>query len=236
MQIYYLTKYDIKLEDATNAVIIDYILYQISLLLIGIFALIYNSLFHVYDITLEIKYALILGYAVNIIGILALSGSIFAKNTMQKIITNIIVFLSKIKLIKNKKERLEKTNKQIDDFYLSSRTMINRKGFIKKALFINILSLSFRHLTAAFIIYASGIYKLNPLQAFTASALTFVCAAFIPIPGGSGGTEYFFVKFISKYMLEPFAKVILLSWRLITYYLPMIIGLILTKIGGKKWE
>ena len=49
-------------------------------------------------------------------------------------------------------------------------------------------------------------------------------AAFVPIPGASGGIEYGFIKFFGNFMPVVILNSLLITWRFITYYLGMILG------------
>jgi uncharacterized membrane protein YbhN (UPF0104 family) len=54
----------------------------------------------------------------------------------------------------------------------------------------------------------------------------------IPTPGGSGGAEALFDKFLGEFIpIAGFAIVLALLWRLISYYLYLIIGVVLVP----KW-
>lgn len=58
----------------------------------------------------------------------------------------------------------------------------------------------------------------------TASAFVLIIGNFVPIPGGSGGIEYGFLKFFGAFVSNSILLSALIVWRFITYYLGIIIG------------
>jgi uncharacterized membrane protein YbhN (UPF0104 family) len=56
------------------------------------------------------------------------------------------------------------------------------------------------------------------------SAFVLIIGNFVPIPGGSGGIEYGFLKFFGIFVTSSILSSGLIVWRFITYYLGIIIG------------
>ena len=76
--------------------------------------------------------------------------------------------------------------------------------------------------------------SLNIENTLTASAYVLLMGAFVPIPGASGGIEYGFLSFYSNFLTKSKVSVVLLIWRFITYYMPMIIGAIVFNLDERK--
>ena len=77
---------------------------------------------------------------------------------------------------------------------------------------------------------------ITPLTAIVASAYTLIIGSFVPIPGGTGGIEYGFLRFFGTFNTGATLSAILLIWRFITYYLGMILGGILFSTEKKGEE
>ena len=63
--------------------------------------------------------------------------------------------------------------------------------------------------------------------------------SFVPIPGGTGGIEYGYIFFFSYLIKGNILTASMLLWRLISYYLAIIIGGICLMTYRKKekvWE
>ena len=59
-------------------------------------------------------------------------------------------------------------------------------------------------------------------------------SAFVPLPGASGGAEGSFLMFFRTFFQDTITPAILL-WRLITYYLNILLGAIFSSWGGKRY-
>ena len=53
---------------------------------------------------------------------------------------------------------------------------------------------------------------------------------YVPIPGASGGMEYGFAGFFGHFVTGYYLDTLLVSWRFITYYLPVIFGAIVFNV------
>ena len=76
--------------------------------------------------------------------------------------------------------------------------------------------------------------SLNVGITITSSAYVLLIGAFVPIPGGSGGIEYGFLSFFGNFLSKSRLSAVLLIWRFITYYMPMIIGAIAFNLDERE--
>ena len=60
--------------------------------------------------------------------------------------------------------------------------------------------------------------------------------SFVPIPGGTGGLEYGFINFYGNFIKGSVLTAIMITWRFITYYIPMIIGAIAVNVKKRVKE
>ena len=67
---------------------------------------------------------------------------------------------------------------------------------------------------------------VNPSYVIIATAYVMIMGSFVPLPGGSGGLEFGFVQFFGGFTLGAKLSSIMLVWRLLTYYLGIIVGAI----------
>ena len=74
--------------------------------------------------------------------------------------------------------------------------------------------------------------EINPFIAIVATAYVMIMGSFIPLPGGSGGLEFGFVRFFGVYIAGAKLSSIMIAWRFITYYLGLIVGAI--SLGKKE--
>ena len=221
MEIYMLTEHDISLANATSQTIQSFIFYQIALVICGVFAVIYNFIFHIFPKVKMLQHLVIIGFIINIavaIGLLLISSS----KGIAKKISNVTIKIAK----KFKKEvDEEEIRSKFNDFYECGKALRKRKNLFVVGITLNIVSLLCLYSVPLFILYSMGDFSsLTMVDTITSSAYVYLIGAFVPIPGGSGGIEYGFTQFYGNFI--PLAKIsaVLLLWRFITYYLGMIIG------------
>ena len=114
-QVYTLKRQGLKISEATNVIIIDFIVYQIALVLLGIIAIVSNYFGHFFHKIPLLSRLVTLGFAINLIVIICLIAIAFWKK-FDKFVINIgIKILSKFKIVKNKQQTIENWQNEIDN-------------------------------------------------------------------------------------------------------------------------
>lgn len=231
-EIYRLNKDGISVINAANISIQNFIIYQTALVLLGIFAVTYNYIFKLYpDITL-LKDLVLIGFIINFLVIVVLFSITYFKKGNKVVINFIINILSKLKIIKNKEEKINQFEKYLSDFNDGAKILLkNKKKFIMLIL-LQLLSLSLLYLVPYFIIKGVGL-NISIVNVIVTSAYVMLIGAFVPIPGGTGGLEYGFISFYGNFITGPKINAIMLIWRFVTYYFGMILGAIILGLRKK---
>lgn len=234
MEIYMLTEHGIKISHATNIAIQNFIFYQTALVICGILAVTYNSIFHIFPAIPILRKLTLIGFLVNSLVALALFLITFSKRTTEKISYIVIALLAKMKLIKNKEVIKVKWNEKLDEFHASAKSLRKRKKLFIGGVLLNIVSLICLYIVPLFIVYSLHDFtSINVADTLTASAYVLIIGAFVPIPGASGGIEYGFLKFFGNFLGSGVISTVLIVWRFITYYLGMILGAIAFSLEKK---
>ncbi len=234
-QIYYLNKEGIRSSTSTSIVLENFIVYQIALVFLGIVALISNYLFHFFPRNDLLTKLITFGFLINTLVIIISFVVSFGKKINKKLINIAINVLTKLKIVKNKEVKLEKWNESINNFHKSAKVLIGDKKLFISMILINLLALSFLYIIPMFILFAMGNFNVNIFTAIVASSYVMLIGSFVPIPGGTGGLEYSFMKFYGFFVSGGILPAAMLIWRFITYYFGMIIGAIAFNIkGGRK--
>ena len=234
-EIYSLKKHKIKIMDATNIVIQNFIVYQIALVLLGIIAIIYNHFFHLFPNNHVLKNLITIGFLINTLIIVGLFLITYAKRFNHFILNKVIGFLVKIKLIRNPEEKIEKFNRYLNEFHTGANKLLENKIDFILMIIYNFISLCSLYLIPFVLLLGTGNYNdFNGLEAILTSAYVMIIGSFVPIPGGTGGLEYGFIKFYGNFIKGPLLNAIMLLWRFITYYFGMIIGAIILNIKEKQ--
>ncbi len=234
-EIYSLKKDHLKMADATNVSIQNFIVYQIALVLLGTTAVICNYFIHMFPSDSFLRYLVTIGFLCNLVVIIVLFVISFTKKMNRKIINTIIKLLNKIKIVRNKEKTIAKFEKYINEFHTGAKVLIQDKKNFAFMIFCNFMALFSYYLIPLVLLYGTGDFtSMNAFESIVASAYIMMIGSFVPIPGGTGGLEYAFIVFYSNFITGPTLNAIMLIWRFITYYFGMIIGAITLNFKRKK--
>lgn len=233
-EIYSLNKNKIRVTDATNIVIQNFIVYQIALVLLGIISLIINNIFDLFSSSVVLQKLVAIGFIVNTLVIVALFLITFGRRINRKIVDSLIHILAKLKLIKNEEKLLDKSDKYLSEFHIGAKQLMkNIPGFITLVV-IQLVSLCCLYLIPLILLYGIGDYSsFTALTSIVTSAYVMLIGSFVPVPGGTGGLEYGFISFYGNFISGSSLTAIMLVWRFITYYFGMILGAIVLNIRKK---
>lgn len=232
-QVYRLKKQGISLEQGTNIVIQDFIVYQIALITLGTIAVITNNalgFFHNDDL---LKKLVLIGYLINLFVIIGLFVVAFNKKGNRVILNMFIKVGAKFKLIKDKDKFLNRSSEIITNFHNNAVVLMKSKWHFIKIILLNFVALCCLYLIPFTLIVGLG-ENINPFIAIVTSAYVMLIGSFVPIPGGSGGLEFGFVRFFGFFIGGAKLSSIMIVWRLITYYLGLIVGAISTGISEEE--
>lgn len=224
-QIYRFKKQGISFENGTNIVIQDFIVYQISLILLGTIAILVNHFIGIFPPSSLLKKLVIIGYVINVSVIVVLFAVAFNTKINKKLLNLFIRILARLKLVKDREEKLKKIDTYISNFHKGASILMESKWHFIKIIMINFVSLTLLYLIPYTLIMGLGI-DVNPFIVIITSAYVMLIGSFVPIPGGSGGLEYSFVEFFGYYIIGAKLSSIMIMWRFITYYFGLIVGAI----------
>ena len=226
MQVYMLRKSGLPVGKATSIIIQDFLMFQLALITIGIVALVLNRILGIINISIALYSLIILGFVINIgVGLCLLFIS-FSKRFNSFVGKLLIKIASKLKIVKDKEKTIDKLEEKLEEFHDSAKIFKKKKGLFARCYLYNLLAL-FIFYTIPFVVFISldpscGITVVNSI---TSSAFVLLVGNFVPIPGGSGGIEYSFSTIFGGLLKNgTLVSTALLTWRVITYYLGVIIG------------
>lgn len=234
-QIYYLKKCDIDYASSTGIVLQNFIVYQIALVLLGLIALFVNQVFNLFEGSKMLARLIALGFIINTLVIVIMFMVAFSKKMNKRIIGFGIKILTKLKIVKNKEEKLKEWDTNINNFYDSAKKLLDdKKTFIGNIIF-NFIALCCLYIIPLFVLYSMGEFNvINGWITVVVSAYVMIIGSFVPIPGGSGGLEFGFVTFYGNFITGSKLSATMLVWRFITYYFSMILGAVALNIKKVK--
>ena len=222
-EIYSLKKSKLKITEATNVSIVNFIVYQIALVLLGIIAIVYNHHFVLLKENDLLKNLVVVGFLVNFIVIVALFLLTCTKKINKILMKFIIKVLNKIHIVKNKDEKIKQFNEYLNEFHQGAKILLQDKKLFIKLIFVHFIGLISSYLIPLTLAYAMGISSYTGIEAIVLSSYVMLIGAFVPIPGGTGGLEYGFMTFYGSFIKGSKLNAIMLLWSFITYYFAMIL-------------
>lgn len=232
-QIYKLKKEGLKVGEGTNVAIQDFIAFQSALILLGIIAVISNRIFKIIPADNNLIYLVITGFVLNVLVIIILFILAFSKKWNKKIINFAFKLLCKIKVIKNKEKTAKKTEKFIQNFHESAEILLKDKKNLIKIIILNFIALVIQYLIPFVLLLGLNVY-VNPYYILVTSAYVMLIDSMMPTPGSTGGLEYGFMSFFKNFIKGSKLSIIMIVWRMITYYFGIIMGLIFLNIRKEE--
>ncbi|MBO5376404.1 MAG: flippase-like domain-containing protein [Bacilli bacterium] len=225
MQVYMLKKSGVKIASATNIIVQDFIMYQLALIVIGVFALIINWKFHLFEVSSMLSALIIVGFIINVlVGAFLLFVS-FSRKFNNFIGTMIIKLGAKFKIVKDSEKVVAKWEEKLTEYHESAHLFKKKKWLFIKCFIYNLISLILFYIIPYFVFMSFDTsLDISILEVMVSSAFILIIGNFVPIPGGSGGIEYGFLKFFGIFITSSILSSGLIIWRFITYYLGIIIG------------
>lgn len=235
LQIYELSKEGIEPTKGTMAIVQSFLIFQFSIIILGIISVILNIVFNLFHLTPHMFWMLVFGFTLNIIAF-TLVYTISCNKNANKFINRLINrIINKNKFIKNKEEKVSNINKYFTEYYEGFCHLRSNKKMFIKCFLLELLSLVILFVIPQCIFNALSIeHNLNLFVTSIISTYIFIVGSYIPIPGGTGGVEYSFLTFFKGFTTTGALTSGLIVWRFITYYAPVAIGGIVFNLFSKK--
>lgn len=225
-EIYLLKKKKIRITDSTNALLKDFISFQVALILMSLFSMFVNLKTKSIEMNNYLTWIILAGFIINFGVLLFLFIFANAKETGKKILNKIIDFAFKFKIVNKLKITKEKAKESVSYFYETSETVKKSKSKILIGTLTNMMYLIILYIIPTLVFMSLGYNKITILNSIVVTSFVMLIGNFVPIPGATGGIEFGFVKLFEVFIKGPILSGAMLMWRTITYFLAMIIGAI----------
>ncbi len=211
-ELFYLNTNGIKPSIATAVPIAKYMFYSLANVITSTVVLIFS-----WNVLNESKLVLFLGILMLLVNLLLVIGMVtlsVSKKLAPKIVLSVLLFLERIRIIKNHKSHFLKFMRFMLEYQKSVEYYLRSKGVTILSVFFS-LAISLLKASLPFFVYAifAAPADWSLLLDFMSKYYIMVMTInFIPIPGGSGVTE---IAFTALFM--PYFKGGTLFWSLIIY-------------------
>ncbi|MBP8640621.1 MAG: flippase-like domain-containing protein [Oscillospiraceae bacterium] len=222
MQFYYMCRDRISPSKATLVLFVTNMTYQIVILVLGLI-MFFAKLKFILSVNSAIVILFFLGLSVNLAILLILIGVMFSENLLKRILNSIIVFLSKIKIIKKPEKARQSIESYLEE-YKSGIALIKANG--KRFFFILLSTIAhfvLYHMVPYFVYRAFGFSALSIFDFIAISSVMYIAVALFPLPGAVGAAESGFVVLFGPLFGSSILAAMLLS-RFINFYTMMILS------------
>ncbi len=235
MQAYCMKKDGVPLGTATSALLTKFLVYQTTLTIFSIIAMIRFPFFT----SKILGFGLLVGtgFLINTIVAALLILASWKPDFLMKLAHLLLAAGSKLKLVKRKEQLTASFSNEIEGFKHCGQYLWQHKIVLLQITFYTILQLLFFFLVPCFLCLAFGIGKSNLFTIFAAGAFVHMVSCFVPIPGASGGAEGCFLLFFSIFCPESgIIGLIIIMWRMLTFYLPTASGMLVFQLVPHRKE
>lgn len=231
MQLYCMSKQKVDAGVSSSCLMQKFLVYQTTITFYSLIAMLCNlDLFkgNLKGWMFSLAAFGFISHAVVVIFIFLFS---FNKKLTTSIINFFFNFLSKIKVIKNPPEKAKKIQKQLEFFHESNSKLYKNKKLLITTCLLTIIQLTLIFLIPYMIYRSFNFSKASTFDMITAQAFVTMVSSFVPLPGGSGAAEGSFYVFFEMFFMENAIKSAILIWRIITYFLNIIIFAPFSNVG-----
>jgi len=159
---------------------------------------------------------------------------LFLKKALTGVVNFIIGGLAKIRIVKNPDARCKSAGIEIEKFSMLFRQMSKNKPMLLKLSLITVVQLTANFLIGNIIYLSFGLSGADTLTLLACQAFVAMISSFAPTPGAIGAAEGSFALFFSLFFPNKLVSLAVVLWRLITFYLPIIIGLLFTILEKRR--
>ena len=226
-QAYFLVKRGAPLGQAMSALLAKFIVYQTTLTLVSIFALVMRYSFFMERVS-SLMIAVLIGFIGNTAITFGLIGiAVFRKGT-AKAAGAIVDFLAFIHIIRKPEQKKEYILRELENFHDQFRFFAKHKLHLVKLMVVTLVQLLFFFLIGNAIYNSFRLHGVDSITLLSSQAFVHMVSAFAPTPGAIGAAEGSFAVFFSLFFPKKMISLAVVLWRLITFYLSIVVGLLFT--------
>ncbi|WP_125683754.1 lysylphosphatidylglycerol synthase transmembrane domain-containing protein [Levilactobacillus yonginensis] len=219
---------------ASSVLLMKFVVYQSMIVINFLFALLIG--FHsIQDKLHALAWLVVFGFTIHFAVIVGLLMVMFWYAFTKKMV-GVVLYPMRWFMKPARFDRMETNiNGKIDSFYAESVRISGQGKLMLRVFVITFFQLMFYYLIPYFIMLALGYTSASIVMVISLHILIVMVISLFPIPGGSGGAEYSFEMIFRSYITSNSKLVLaMILWRLLTYYLGMLAGLIAMVIRPDK--
>ncbi|MDF2865573.1 MAG: hypothetical protein K0R72_382 [Clostridia bacterium] len=201
--------------------------------------IVYQSVFVVYTLVVIIlkysyfkiiidkfMYLAIIGFAINMLVVIFLAALVINEKLVYNIVKYVIELLGKFKIIKDVEGNLEKFKEIIADFHAQIELIKKEKLMIIKMAIYTAIEITVLYSITYVVYRAFGLNTVDFITILAAQTFLSLVTGYMPTPGAGVAAEGGFYIVFKTFFPANSLNLSILFWRMYTFYLPIIVGMI----------
>jgi uncharacterized protein (TIRG00374 family) len=227
MQAYTYYKRGLPLSSALTALLSRFIVYQFTLTLYSVVFLIFKLPMFTEGDLKPLTFLVIAGFIVNTFVIIMLFMLAFFRAPTNKLVHGVIVLLGKIHILKHPEDVRESVDKELSQYYENFTFIKSRPVMVLKMFLATVIQLLV-YFSITYVIYIGfGMRETDFFTIIACQAFVLMISGFVPLPGAMGAAEGSYAAFFKPIFGDYYTGVSTFIWRFLTFYLPILIGIII---------
>ena len=227
MQVYTFMKRGMPLGSAMTALLSRFIVYQFTLTLYSIVFLVFRLSMFTDGELKPLTFLVIVGFIVNTFVIVLLFMLAFFQKATVKLAHGIVRLLGKLRIIRDVESKIEYIDKELATYYENFMFIKSQPVMILKMFLVTVVQLLV-YFSITFVIYIGfGMTETDYLTIVACQAFVLMISGFVPLPGAMGAAEGSYAAFFKGIFGDYYTGVSTFIWRFLTFYLPILIGIII---------
>ena len=157
-----------------------------------------------------------------------------SEKTTDRILNAVINLLHKLRLCRKPEKTYQKVHDQLSVFHGSSKLIGKSYWLYFWAVLLTVIQITFASIISYFVYRSFNLRGESVVTMIAADTFVTMVAAFVPLPGSSGGAEGGFALFFGRTFGSAIIPAILL-WRIATYYVNILFGCIIVYFGNRRY-
>ena len=219
MEVYYMSKENVKVSHGSLALILHMCGYQMSVVYLGIMCALLNP--HIFDTKLVVLF--IIGTLLNCVSLSIMLIGLFSEKLSNKIVNFVIKILKKFK-VKNMEQKEEKIKNELITYHESAKYIKSHKLEFFKGIVTAFIQVVIVQSLPYFVYRSFGLNTFTFLEVLQMQIIVHCTVTSIPLPGSIGISETVFLLTYGTIFGE-FLTNALIVHRGINFYLFVVISL-----------
>lgn len=227
MMVLYMKEDGINMGASSVAMLFWTIIYKVALVIMEAFVLLFYHPFFVKTLG-SYQWLFWVGMAVNVVSIVLYGIIVFSKNGAAGIVRFVTWLLHKLRIVKHREKIEKKLDKLLNSYRDGAEYMRTHWKIAGIVLLITLCQRIFYFLVAWFVYLALGLSGHSLMEIVILQSFVSVCIDILPVPGGVGANEGFFVTLFQGIMEKRYVYPAMLLSRGASFYGLLVISVVVT--------